>query len=250
MSKILFLDESGDHNLTKIDQSHPIFVLGGVIVDRNYAEDEMFQKVSDFKKEIFGTDKIHLHTADFTRQRAGFENMKDRQFCDNFYRKLNQLISRLDIKIVSCAVKKEMHFSKYGIDAVDPYHLSLSLLVESFCFDIEEQEKFAKGLIIAESRDHTLNRQLELAWLNLKVSGTEHKKASDIDRNISSLNLRTKEDNLAGLEIADIVVTPIARMILGRKSRINLEIIKSKTRKDKDGNIDGYGLIVLPKEEQ
>ena len=36
--KVLFLDESGDHNLSIIDPQYPLFVLGGVIVDRDYAE--------------------------------------------------------------------------------------------------------------------------------------------------------------------------------------------------------------------
>jgi hypothetical protein len=31
--KLLFLDESGDH----IDPQYPLFVLGGVIVDKDYA---------------------------------------------------------------------------------------------------------------------------------------------------------------------------------------------------------------------
>ncbi|MHB8782940.1 MAG: DUF3800 domain-containing protein [Desulfobacteria bacterium] len=39
--KILFLDESGDHNLSVIDPQYPLFVLGGVIVDKDYAESEM-----------------------------------------------------------------------------------------------------------------------------------------------------------------------------------------------------------------
>ncbi|MGI8642877.1 MAG: DUF3800 domain-containing protein, partial [Thermomicrobiales bacterium] len=34
--KLLFLDESGDHSLEKIDEDYPIFVLGGVVVDRSY----------------------------------------------------------------------------------------------------------------------------------------------------------------------------------------------------------------------
>ncbi len=33
----LFLDESGDHNLVKIDPQSPLFLLGGIIVDRRYA---------------------------------------------------------------------------------------------------------------------------------------------------------------------------------------------------------------------
>lgn len=31
--KILFLDESGDHNLLVVDKDYPIFVLGGCIMD-------------------------------------------------------------------------------------------------------------------------------------------------------------------------------------------------------------------------
>ena len=36
--RVMFLDESGDHNLAVIDPSYPLFVLGGVIVDQRYAE--------------------------------------------------------------------------------------------------------------------------------------------------------------------------------------------------------------------
>ncbi len=36
--KILFLDESGGHSLTKIDLQYPVFVLAGVIMDSEYHE--------------------------------------------------------------------------------------------------------------------------------------------------------------------------------------------------------------------
>lgn len=245
MKKILFLDESGDHNLTAIDPQHPIFVLGGIIVDEEYAFNEMTQKLNAFKEEIFGTKNIILHTADFTRQKNGFERMKEPDFCQNFYSKLNQLILELDIKIICCAIKKEEHMQKYGIDAIDPYHLSLNILVEEFCFELEKT--LSKGKIFAEARDHILNRQLNLAWLNLQTCGTPLKKGPQINNNIDSLTLKTKEDNLAGLEIADAIVTPIARKILNRKSRIDIEIIQQKMRKSHLGKITEYGLFILPK---
>jgi hypothetical protein len=72
----------------------------------------MTEKLNKFKKEIFGTTNITLHTTDFTRQKNGFEKMKERDFCENFYSKLNQLILELDIKIISCAIKKEQHMEK------------------------------------------------------------------------------------------------------------------------------------------
>ena len=184
MKKILFLDESGDHNLTAIDPQHPIFVLGGVIVNEEYAFGKMTMKLNKFKEEIFGTKNITLHTADFTRQKNGFERMKEREFCENFYSKLNQLITILDIKIVCCAIKKEQHMEKYGIDAIDPYHLSLNILAERFCFELEENS--SSGKIIAEARDAVLDRQLDLAWLNLKVSGTHFKQAIEINKIVLS----------------------------------------------------------------
>jgi hypothetical protein len=244
MDKILFFDESGDHNLVKIDQSHPIFVLGGVVANKDYALGEMTDKVNQFKMDLFGTTNIILHTADFTRQKNGFEAMTDRGFCENFYQRLNKLISELDITIIACAVKKQSHFERYGFEAVDPYHLSLNVLVERFCYMID---KGHKGLIVAEARDSTLDRQLDIAWLNLKISGTHFMQAVEINQKIKSLETRTKQDNLAGLEIADIIVTPIARRILKRQSRIDLEIIKNKMRKNHLGEITGYGLVILPK---
>jgi len=245
MSKILFIDESGDHNLTVIDSQHPIFVLGGVIADREYALGEMTDKLNAFKQDLFGTTDIMLHTADFTRQKNGFEQMKEKVFCETFYTKLNQLISELKITIIACAVKKQQHMDKYGLDAIDPYHLSLNILAERFCFDIGRNPQ--KGKIIAEARDPTLNNQLELAWLNVKISGTNYLQAVDINNRIEGLLLKTKQDKIAGLEIVDAIVTPIARRVLGRTSRVDLDIIKSKMRKNHLGEITGYGLVTLPK---
>jgi hypothetical protein len=50
------------------------------------------------------------------------------------------------------------------MDAIDPYHLSLNVLAERFCFELEESS--SSGKIIAEARDAVLDRQLDLAWLN------------------------------------------------------------------------------------
>ena len=141
--------------------------------------------------------------------------------------------------------KSSIRIDKYGVDAIDPYHLSMNILIERFCFAIGHDG--IRGQIIAEARETTLDRQLNLAWQNVKTSGTKFMRAIEINRRIYSLDLRTKQDNLAGLEIADIIVTPIARHLLNRTSKIDINIIKNKTRKNKLGEIDGHGLIVLPR---
>lgn len=42
----------------------------------------------------------------------------------------------LQCQVVACAVRKDEHLARYGIAALDPYMLSLDILVERFCFEI------------------------------------------------------------------------------------------------------------------
>jgi hypothetical protein len=242
--KILFLDESGDHNLSVIDLQYPLFVLGGIIVDKEYAEGEMEREIRAFKREIFGSEEITLHTADITRNRFGFERMMETHFRDNFYQKLNVLMRRLQYQVVACVIRKDEHLRAYGVAALDPYLLSLDVLVERFCLDIGDVAD--GGLIVAERRDPTLDHQLELAWLNLKVQGTRFMQAKAIERRVLALNLRDKSENIGGLQLADLIVTPIGRFVLGKTIKEDFEIVKSKLRRNREGNYEGYGLIVLP----
>ncbi|MCK4394576.1 DUF3800 domain-containing protein [Candidatus Bipolaricaulota bacterium] len=243
--KVLFLDESGDHNLSVIDLQYPLFVLGGVIVDKDYAEEELTEAVQEFKRRLFGRDDLILHTADITRNRNGFEQMKNSAFRRRFYDELNALMRSLHFTVVACAIRKEAHLSRYGVAALDPYLLSLDILIERFCMEIGDVED--GGVIVAERRGPTLDRGLELAWLNLKIQGTQFMQASEIEKRILALNLRPKSDNLAGLQLADLVVTPIGRHLLGKLVKEDFRIVESKFRRNREGKYEGYGLIVLPK---
>jgi len=73
----MFLDESGDHSLEVIDPQYPMFVLAGVILDQEYAEEELVRRVNEFKGTFFGRTDIILHTAGITRNRNGFKRMKE-----------------------------------------------------------------------------------------------------------------------------------------------------------------------------
>ena len=73
--KTLFLDESGDHNLITIDPQYPVFVLGGIIVDADYADGPLTDALDNFKREWFGRADIVLHTTDIARNRNGFESL-------------------------------------------------------------------------------------------------------------------------------------------------------------------------------
>lgn len=243
--KTLFLDESGDHNLSIIQTDYPIFALGGIIVENDYADGVMVDIVNQFKQDLFGTTDIILHTADITRNRNGFEKLIEPQFRKQFYDKLNALMRNLDYMIVACVIKKSDHLARYGIRAFDPYQLSLEILVERFCFEIGADGD--EGHIVAERRDPLLDAQLELAWLNLKITGTQYIEATKVDNRIQGMTLRKKKDNIAGLQIADLVVSPIGRHVLGKVDREDFRIIEKKFRRSWSGNYQGYGLVIMPR---
>lgn len=243
--KIMFLDESGDHNLEVIDPQYPMFVLAGVIMEQHYAQGELEQKIAQFKQDLFGRTDIILHTADITRNRNGFENLKDRAFRQRFFTALNVLVASLDFKVVACAIRKDRHLARYNTFARDPYMLSLHVLIERFCFEIGGVP--GSGQMVAERRCPTLDHQLESAFLKLKVQGTQYLQASQIERRITGLDLRPKSDNIAGLQLADLVATPIGRHVIGKRDHEDYRIVEGKFRKDGRGNHLGYGLCVLPR---
>ena len=173
--------------------------------------------------------------------------MRHTPFRERFYAELNALMRALDYQVIACVIKKDEHYERYGLAAIDPYMLSLNVLVERFCFEVGDQP--SGGLIVAEKRDPTLDHELELAWLNLRIQGTRYMQARTISQRIAALNSRSKEENIAGLQLADLVVSPIGRYVLGKRTYEDWEIIEAKFRRRK-GNYRGAGLVVLPRDKE
>lgn len=241
--KKLFLDESGDHNLIKIDMQYPIFVLGGVIIDDSYMP-ILNEKVDNFKDKLFGTKDIILHTADISRNKNGFENLKDTPFRTRFFEELNILMSELEYSIVACVIKKDEHIKQYSETALDPYILSLNVIIEKFCLYLKSNKE--QGTIVAEKRDRTLDHELELSWLDLKIRGTKHLKGSVIEDTITSLATEHKNLNNNALQLADLIVSPIGRYVLGKKLKKDFDVIKSKLLLSSKENME-TAITILPK---
>jgi hypothetical protein len=238
--KRMYLDESGNHDLVEIDQQYPVFVLGGVIVDADYADGEMAERVAKLKQDVFGSPDIILHTAEIVRNKNAFECLKRTEKRQEFYYAMNDVMRSLRYKVVACAINKRAHLDRYGGSAVDPYWLSLQVLVERFCYEIGTNA--GGGEIIAESRRPDLDKQLRAAYRGIQTRYLDH---STISARITGLACVPKAANLAGLQIADLVVSPIGRYVLGKPTKEDFDIVKRKFRGG--GNFLGKGLVVLPK---
>jgi len=225
----LYLDESGSHDLTRIDPQHPVFVLGGVIVPDEAVVRQIEAALTDLKTRFFGAGDPILHTADIVRNRAGFEPLADRRVRSRFFADLTGLVRQLEFKVVACAILKDRHVQAYGPLAVDPYLLSLGIVVERFCFEIGGGS--GQGGIVVEWRGGRLDRELQIAWDAIVTSGTRYVRASTITGRIRSLEVRDKRANDAGLQLADLVLSPLARWVIGKPDRPDTRAVRSKLRR-------------------
>lgn len=102
-------------------------------------------------------------------------------------------------------------------------------------------------MIMAECRDPELDSRLRTTWDILKANGTRYFEGAVLRRRITDFQLKPKRANVAGLQIADLVVTPIGRHVSGRTDREDFTIIEGKFRRNANGEYVGWGLVVLPK---
>ncbi len=242
---VLFLDESGDHNLRVIDPLYPVFVLGGVLVDEAYALGELEDEVRRFKRELFGRDDLVLHTADIARNRNGFEAMIDPAVRARFHERLNALVRSLRFEVLACVVRKDAYVARHGVSAADPYAVGVRVLVEQLCHAVGDTPAAAR--IVAERRGPALDRQLDLAWAALQLQGAGSVTPATVRERIVGLEHRHKHENLAALQLADLVVSPIGRHVLGKPVHEDFRIVEEKLRcRPGDGDYMGVGLTVLP----
>jgi len=131
--KIMFLDESGDHSLVKIDQQFPVFCLAGCIFDENeYCKNDN-AKIDAFKIHYFDDANIILHSREIRKCSPPFNILLNKNTKQNFYTDLNNLILGLPFTILASAILKDKLKDQY-IDPINPYTLSLYFIMERFLF--------------------------------------------------------------------------------------------------------------------
>ena len=192
---ILYLDESGDHDLINIDPDYPIFVLAGSVIAKDYHNNNLTRRMNQFKQDIFSDNDIILHYADYTRNKSGFERMISKEFREKFYSGLNTIIQTTEVSVYACIIDKKRHVESYKYP-INPYTYSLEVIVEKFVMDLNRANK--QGMIIAESRGSQFDNELNLAYLNLKISGTRFLKASEVNNRIGNDFYIKKKGNYSG----------------------------------------------------
>jgi hypothetical protein len=241
-----FLDETGDHGLSFIDENFPIFLLAGCLFeDTEYAN--IVSRINAFKQEFFKTTEVILHSRDIRKCDGAFQILFDLDLKKKFYDELNRIISDAQFTIIAVAIDKKKHIEKYGKIAQNPYTICLSYILERLIFCTDEKTAVPTVSINIEKRGKKEDAQLLAHYNSVIDKGTYHVNSDRFKRRIVEFNMKLKKDNDIGLQIADLCAYPIARHVLNSEEPyIPFKVIENKLRKGTNGKVDGYGLKVFP----
>lgn len=90
MKYYLFLDESGDHGLEKIDENFPVFLLCGILVsEENYKI--VKEKINKIKLEFWNNNNVVFHSRDIRKCNNEFPMFFDLDVKKRFYEVVNNL---------------------------------------------------------------------------------------------------------------------------------------------------------------
>lgn len=246
---IVYVDESGDHGLDKIDPEYPIFVLSFCIFKKSDYVLNVVPELQSFKFRYWGHDAAVLHEHEIRKSMAGdYSILSQAKIREPFLKDLSGIISRSPFHVITTVLRKDSHLSRYT-EPAHPYHLSLLYCMERVkSFLLEQGQNIEKTThLIFESRGKEEDRALELEFRRIMDgSAPTYMNTPHMHQASFAIRFIPKSANSAGLQLADLIARPIGLKVL-RPNQQNraFDIIEPKLF-IKNGTYFGHGLKVFP----
>lgn len=238
---IVFVDESGDHSLVKIDEGYPIFVLACCLIEKKSYIQQVVPQLQAFKFKHFGHDAVVLHEKEIRRDLGDFSFLKEKGKKESFIVELNDVLADAPFRIFSAVIDKRKLAERQKNE--NPYEISLGLCLEQMHHVLSEEGQ-ASSLthVICEARGAKEDQQLELAFRRI-CGGDNYSR----ERFYFEPLIANKKINSTGLQLADLVARPIGLHVL-RPDQQNRawDVLKNKIHCNSSGKIEGYGLKTFP----
>lgn len=238
------MDESGNHGLTEINKSFPVFLLCGILLSESDYE-ALRLDMNYIKKTFWGNIAVILHSRDIRKCQKEFVILFDLDLKCKFYEHINNLVATNNYTILASAIRKDLYIQRFGKLSNDVYELSLSFIIERAVFCLDEIIMTDKELeIIIEKRGPKEDKKLEEHFQRLLARGTGYVSAERLKIYKLTIKFKSKKENINGLQLADLIAYPMARHVIEpERSNPALEAFFCKIY-TKNGK--RYGLKVYP----
>lgn len=231
----LYLDESQTHkynpSLRKGEHYH--FCMAGVIVATDDYTD-IKNSVDQLKRNIWSDlpnpESIILHQMLINEAERGrldvathpeYARFNRRSERKKFYNGLKQIFVDNNIIIVGNSVNEDClkrYYEISGRNKLDVSLVTMQLLLENYCHFLCSNNGI--GNIVYESRELIENERLRDRYYHMKLMGSMYMNKQAAEKRLLGIDFVNKNENCAGLQIADFVPLSFARDHAG----INQEI--------------------------
>ena len=239
-SYIVYVDESGDSNLHKINPYFPVFVLSFCVFQKKYYAESVVPKMTTLKFETFGHDMVILPERDIRKRLGPFSGMNHP---DSFFEALTEIIKESDVTLISVVIDKKRHKEKYKYPD-PPYSLAVQYGLERIYDFLSTKGESDKILhVVFESRGNKEDKALKKNFETYCNGMNKYKKIFNFKAIFAP-----KHVNSNGLQLADLTARPIGLYVFkpNQKNR-TYSILEEKFWKGNCGaTMIGNGLKIFP----
>lgn len=256
----MYVDEVGNNDIESSDDpNHRYLSLTGVFLDLEYVRDVLHPEMEQLKNDFFGAhpdEPIILHRKELVNKRHPFMALRRPGVESAFNSRLIEMITRWDFGAITVIIDKRQHRAQYGMWRYDPYHYCQEILIERYVLHLNRLGHV--GDVMAESRGGKEDMRLKRSFHRLYGNGTNHVASATIQRVFTSRELKVKRkgDNIAGLQLADLVAHPAWISALAKENirpvpnnfgtQIAAILDRDKYLRSPQGRIAGWGCKWLP----
>lgn len=253
----LYIDESGNHSYGSTDSIQGRYLaLCGVILSQFQNETSLIPKFEEMRSMFTDDvdDQPTFHYTDLISQKGRFSKLKDESVRASFNGVYIEFLENSEFTVCCIVIDKKTHKERYG-QPMHPYHYCLNLLLERYVQFLGRVD--GRGDVMAEGRGGKEDQLLKSEYQHFFNNGTSYIDSSKVQLRLSSkeIKIKTKEARVAGLELADLLATPLKFLTLFQNKIINkldnnfslqvLKIVWSKIRSGPSGRKNGYGLKLI-----
>jgi hypothetical protein len=163
---IVYVDESGDHGVERIDPDYPVLVLAFCVFHKRHYAHTVVAEIESLKFRHFGHDIVVLHEHDIRKEKGSFL-FGDRQGKERFLDELTGVIDAGNFILISCVIHKGM-LREQNLLKDNPYHLALGFCLETlFELLLEKGQTESSTHIVFECRGKREDLDLEREFVRI-----------------------------------------------------------------------------------
>jgi hypothetical protein len=256
----LYVDEVGTDGLTNLEKDkHRYLSLTGVAMKIDYARDHLTPNLNWVKSTVFNhdpDDPLVFHRKDIMGYKGPYECLRVEEKAALFNKAMLRLYDVSEYVVITALIDKLWMLKQEHWERKHPYHYLMEVMVEKYTQFLERKSSI--GDIMPESRQGK-DELLQSAFASVRENGTDFVEPTRISSTIraKSLKFRTKRDNIAGLQLCDLIAHPSHMFVrhkmqhdvcLGPFSRQVSDILwlRKYDRSPYNGKIMGYGIKHMP----